>query len=200
MNRIRDLRLSVSHAADLQFAQTDDPVCWCLSGPDPTLRVDAVFVHAASASTTNCRVSASSLGPQGWWRQAASVEAHSCTRRQSSSAIGRIRSETPLIWQGYRRLPAAFRVTTESVPSPRFRPCLTACRSGVVLHPLPARFTTWPPTISHEMPTSRVPSPVDALLSSRDRRPKSQCNMSTATETALSWRDPAALDGRIRSP
>src|SRR5664280_2037363 len=56
------------------------------------------------------------------------------------------------------------------------------------------------PTISHEMPTSRVPSPVDALLSSRDRRPKSQCNMSTATETALSWRDPAALDGRIRSP
>src|SRR5664280_885999 len=38
---------------------------------------------------------------------------------------------------------------------------------GVVLHPLPARFTTWPPTISHEMPTSRVPSPVDALLSSR---------------------------------
>jgi len=129
---------------------------------------------------------------------AASVEAHSCTRRQSSNAIGR--SETPLIWQGYRRLPAAFRVTIESVPSPRFRPCLTACRSGVVLHPLPARFTTWPPTISHEMPTSRVPSPVDALLSSRDRRPKSQCNMSTATETALSWRDPAALDGRIRSP
>src|SRR5450759_3777229 len=80
------------------------------------------------------------------------------------------------------------------------RPCLTACRSGVVLHPLPARFTTSPPTISHEMPTSRVPSPVDALLSSRDRRPKSQCNMSTATETAHSWRDPAALDGRIRSP
>src|SRR5664280_1557419 len=35
MNRIRDLRLSVSHAADLQFAQTDDPVCGCLSGPDP---------------------------------------------------------------------------------------------------------------------------------------------------------------------
>src|SRR5664280_1483789 len=43
---------------------------------------------------------------------------------------------------------------------------------GVVLHPLPARFTTWPPTISHEMPTSRVPSPVDALLSSRDRCPQ----------------------------